>query len=551
MKKSIIFALMLTIAAQVLAAGDVYTYNYHPKLLNPAPIEGPWTFDEARNHAAFHVNNLDLSFNSVNNAAWAERDEFFWEAHVDHNLIYQWQDGDGVGFTLCAFCTSTSRCTVLSTYYHNEVVPPFTRYRLTWTYSLKVEADELPLSFALYQAESLVGIKDLLVCQDVHYWRGRNNVNNTLHYIEVGGIQKQKETEKYTNTFDFDNRNGETEQTKQRSLMAVLVVENPSFHPQDNHQWGGFKHYNSVWDAYYYKHITFNANGGFGTMKNQAIENSGKLTANAFTRAGYTFAGWATSEDGPVVYADGAQMTATLEDKGRVTLYAVWETTPGSAFDKISAIGDVVYTAECKANIDAAREAYDALSDEEKATVTNYSTLTDAEALYNAIDIVGFAINEIGEVSYTEESKELIDAARTAYDALNDELKPLVTNYSILTEAEARYAILEVEAKIAAIGTVTYTPECKALIDDARAAYNALTDGQRMQVTNYAVLLAAEAAYADLSKTALQFVGQDEAPVGDSERKSIEYPALPDGTTKWQTEQKNVSEDNTIVIQAQ
>ena len=50
----------------------------------------------------------------------------------------------------------------------------------------------------------------------------------------------------------------------------------------------------------------------------------------------------------------------------------------------IDAIGEVEDTEECKAKIDAAREAYDALTDGQKALVTNYATLTDAEAAYAA-----------------------------------------------------------------------------------------------------------------------------------------------------------------------
>lgn len=60
----------------------------------------------------------------------------------------------------------------------------------------------------------------------------------------------------------------------------------------------------------------------------------------------------------------------------------------------INAIGTVEYTAACKAKIDAARVAYDALADYTcdadavntiKALVTNYSTLLDAEAAYAAL----------------------------------------------------------------------------------------------------------------------------------------------------------------------
>ena len=61
-------------------------------------------------------------------------------------------------------------------------------------------------------------------------------------------------------------------------------------------------------------------------------------------------------------------------------------------------------------------------------------------------------------------------------------------------------AVNAVIAKIDAIGEVTYTPACKAKIDDARDAYNALTGQQKAQVTNYATLTAAEAAYAAFSQ---------------------------------------------------
>ena len=53
-------------------------------------------------------------------------------------------------------------------------------------------------------------------------------------------------------------------------------------------------------------------------------------------------------------------------------------------------------------------------------------------------------------------------------------------------------------AKINAIGTVVRTTACKTKIDDARTAYNALTDVQKTLVTNYATLTSAEAAYSEL-----------------------------------------------------
>ena len=51
----------------------------------------------------------------------------------------------------------------------------------------------------------------------------------------------------------------------------------------------------------------------------------------------------------------------------------------------IDAIGTVEYTAESEAKIDAARAAYDALTDDQKALVTNTQTLTAAEADYETL----------------------------------------------------------------------------------------------------------------------------------------------------------------------
>lgn len=52
--------------------------------------------------------------------------------------------------------------------------------------------------------------------------------------------------------------------------------------------------------------VKFNANGGTGTMANQSFTygTSKALTANAFTRTGYVFQGWATSASGGKVYND-------------------------------------------------------------------------------------------------------------------------------------------------------------------------------------------------------------------------------------------------------
>ena len=106
----------------------------------------------------------------------------------------------------------------------------------------------------------------------------------------------------------------------------------------------------------------------------------------------------------------------------------------------------VVLTAECKAKIDAARTAYDALSDGDKALVTNIATLTTAEAAYTALnqaeaDKVIAKIAAIPQpVTLKLATRDSIESARAAYDALTADQQALVSNYDVLTAAEATWA---------------------------------------------------------------------------------------------------------------
>lgn len=128
-----------------------------------------------------------------------------------------------------------------------------------------------------------------------------------------------------------------------------------------------------------------------------------------------------------------------------------------AAVDKINAIGTVEYTDACKTLIEEARAAYDELSENDKSLITaeQLKVLTDAEAAYAelkaaaekaaadqaAANAVVDLINAIGTVEYSDASKTLIDDARKAYDELTDDQKALVTaeQYEVLIEAENEY----------------------------------------------------------------------------------------------------------------
>ena len=69
-----------------------------------------------------------------------------------------------------------------------------------------------------------------------------------------------------------------------------------------------------------------NASAATGTMADQTMTRNANaaLRANSFVRAGYKFAGWATSASGAKVY-DDKQSVKNLTTGSSITLYAVWE----------------------------------------------------------------------------------------------------------------------------------------------------------------------------------------------------------------------------------
>lgn len=78
---------------------------------------------------------------------------------------------------------------------------------------------------------------------------------------------------------------------------------------------------------HYAVHFDGNGNTG-GSMQSLPALTYGvafNLPANAFTKTGYTFAGWATSADGEVVYRDEEEVSNLTDvNNGTATLYAKW-----------------------------------------------------------------------------------------------------------------------------------------------------------------------------------------------------------------------------------
>lgn len=151
----------------------------------------------------------------------------------------------------------------------------------------------------------------------------------------------------------------------------------------------------------------------------------------------------------------------------------------------ISKIGTVSDASGRK--IKKARAAYDKLDPDLKKHVKGADTLFDAQ-----ISWVELCINNIGAV--TIDSERAIALARTTYDELQKELKTSVKNVDTLISAEKMLLdakVDNIEACIQQIGTVTLEKE--DLIKDARSVYEEGDKSIKELVSNYQLLLDAEA----------------------------------------------------------
>ncbi|MBR1855129.1 MAG: Ig-like domain-containing protein, partial [Lachnospiraceae bacterium] len=152
-------------------------------------------------------------------------------------------------------------------------------------------------------------------------------------------------------------------------------------------------------------------------------------------------------------------------------------------------------TSDDKTAIQAARTAYDALTNDQKKKVSadTLKKLTDAESVLGVADVIA-AINALpAATDVTTANKDAIEEARAAYDALTDEGKAKVSADTLkkLTDAEAALKTAEDQAAADTVSTTInalpasadVTTENKAAIEAARVAYNALTDAQKGQVS--------------------------------------------------------------------
>lgn len=149
------------------------------------------------------------------------------------------------------------------------------------------------------------------------------------------------------------------------------------------------------WEAKQYT-VTFDANGGKGTMQQQQMVfgEEAQLTANAFTREGYIFDGWSITPEGLSQYTD-KQVVESIGTGDDITLYAKW--TKAS------------YTVKFDAN--GGNGTMDDITAEALAFVKlPLNTFTKDGMVF-----VGWSETSDGEVKYTDGQSVVFDGNTTLY----------------------------------------------------------------------------------------------------------------------------------------
>jgi len=182
--------------------------------------------------------------------------------------------------------------------------------------------------------------------------------------------------------------------------------------------------------------VTFNANGGEGSMATQSANAPTALTENEFTRTGYTFSGWNTLADGSgtdyedeEVYDFGADITLYAQwtaNKYTVTFDANGGTTPDPESKEVvfdAAYGDLATTSRTGYTFNGWFTAASG-GDEIKAYTT--VSITSAQTLYAQWTANKYTVTfdanggttpdpESKEVTYDATYGDLATTSRTGY----------------------------------------------------------------------------------------------------------------------------------------
>jgi len=222
---------------------------------------------------------------------------------------------------------NTSQVSV-SIYKQTKNIPAYSKFTRNASFSMYAGSNWAYEACGLYMFDDEFSAKYTIL--DVYRYQNKSYGDA---YKIVKGYMEDASGTHYTwsgsKAITYDNSTGSSDKEISKYIDLVHSSLGNSGSTATCTQWVTWKETNSTEGTwYYYKHFTFKKNDGTDTQVGDVItiENSGTLSfPETPTLTGYKFVGWNTQADGKgTTYTNGQEITATLEDKGPVTLYAQW-----------------------------------------------------------------------------------------------------------------------------------------------------------------------------------------------------------------------------------
>ena len=240
------------------------------------------------------------------------------------NISYIEDPNRGIGYQAAGNGKNSERKGVYSIYKNEQTIPSYSKRRMTGTFTLNSSDAKYKSTAALYAHNNQSELQSYSV-DFTHGLKDGTGSSKRITYVVNETKNGSWKSSSANYTYDFDNSTGSAEATKGWYILLAHTIVTDAAYDSGVAEKASFKSTSENYTWYYYKYVTFDPNGGTGNMAVQTVENSAQLHHNAFSRTGYSFAGWNTQPDGNgTAYDNEAVITATATNKGPVTLYAQW-----------------------------------------------------------------------------------------------------------------------------------------------------------------------------------------------------------------------------------
>ena len=258
-----------------------------------------------------------------------------------------------------------------------------------------------------------------------------------------------------------------------------------------------------------------------------------------------------------------AQAEAAVINTENLAIDTQYKTVTVENYDAAKAAYDAA-----KAKMDALDAKYPNLGTEEKPMLASEAVEMKLAQLASTLEKLGPVVETVGLINaigtVTENSGAAIIAARDSYDALTSEQQLMVSNYAVLVEAEKAYAAFDsvqeaIEAANAVNALIDAVPaadeitaenveDAKTKAEAAREAFNALNDTAKLYVTDEDKLTAAEEKIAELTRPSQDVDGDGVVNTIDFNMVLQMILGRGDGYTDAQTAACDVNGDGSVNV---